>query len=194
MEAIRLVTPEGTALYPVLITPRANELKKDKEGHTVNEFSTIILFDKGADLSEIEGAIKQAVLDEFGSDRSKWPKNLKTPLKDQATLLDKEGKPRPGTTAGAMFLNLKTNAALYTPKVFGPQGQQIIETDDLYSGMRIRAKVTFKAYNMPTAKGVAVYLSDVLKVSDAERLVQPRNAIDDFAQYLKPADSFNDFM
>lgn len=194
MDAIRLVTPEGTALYPVLITPKANDLKKDKDGDTVNEFSTIILFDKGADLSEIEGAIKQAILDQFGSDRAKWPKNLKTPLKDQAALLDKQGAPRPGTTAGAMYLQLKTNAAIHTPKVFGPQGQQIIETDELYSGMRIRAKVTFKAYNMPTSKGVTVYLSDVLKVADGERLVQPRNAIDDFVQYLKPSDSFNDFM
>ena len=133
-------------------------------------YSVMALFEPGADLSAVKKVMLEAMKEKFGTKAeavAKHPK-FKSPLKDQSDLVNAEGDQRPGTKAGAIFINLSSEDK---PLLIG---QDRVPTDDhrvIYSGCYAVGKVEVYAWEHETGgKGVSFNLLGLMKVGDGDRL------------------------
>ena len=165
-----VVTPEFKMSYPNLFTPRMNDLNGKEE------YSVVALFPKGADLSALKKAAEAAVIEKWGTDKTKWPKPLKTPFRDQAER-EKDGALPPGHEAGAIFMNLKSKQK---PQVVDQNVQPILDTAEVYAGCIAKASVNAYAYDQKGNRGVAFGLGNIQKVRDGDPLGGRTRAQDDF--------------
>lgn len=169
MAVAPLNTPRFRVSYPNVFKARKNDLNgKD-------EFSVVAVFPKGADLSSLKKAAEQAIVDKLGADKSKWPKGLRSPFRDQAER-EKDGKLPDGYEAGAIFINLK---ATQRPGVVDQNVQDIIEERNFYAGCWAIANVRAYYYDQKGNKGVSFGLQNIQKVADGEPLggsVRPTDA------------------
>jgi hypothetical protein len=128
------------------------------------------LFAPGQDVSALKTAMFSALKDKFGDKAeavAKHPK-FKNPLKDQRELVDAEGNARPGTVAGAYFLNMSHELK---PLVLGPDAQEVTDPRDFYSGCYAVAKCECFAYDHEVGgKGVSFRLLGIQKVGEGEKL------------------------
>jgi len=153
---------------------RASYVKLDKpypvKGTTKEAYSYVALFEPGADLSAMKAAALQAAKDKWGDKAEaiiKHPK-FKTPFKDQSDFVDADGEQRPGTKAGAIYLNL--NHAL-KPLILGPNAKEITDIRDFYSGCYAVAKCDCYAWEHEVGgKGITFSLLGVQKVAEGEKL------------------------
>ena len=163
-------TPRFRVSYPNVFKARKNDLSgKD-------EFSVVALFPKGADLSGLKKAAEQVLVDKFGADKSKWPKGMRNPFRDQAER-EKEGKLPEGLEAGAIFINLKS---MQRPGVVDQNVQDIIEERQFYAGCWAIASVRPYFYDQKGNKGVAFGLGNIQKVAEGDPLGGRTRATDDF--------------
>lgn len=166
-----VMTPEFRASYPKVFKPEVNQLSKK------TEYSVVALFKKGEDLSALKKAAEDALVEELGADKTKWPKNLKTPFRDQADK-EKDGVMPAGHEKGAIFMTLKTQQK---PGVVDANVQPIIDEADFYAGCYARATVRARYYDQAGNKGVAFYLQNIQKVKDGEPLSGRAAAESEFA-------------
>jgi hypothetical protein len=107
--------------------------------------------------------------------KSKWgnqvPKNLITPLKDGETKASKYPE-----FAGCMYLNAKTK---YRPGTIGSDRQEILDLDDLYSGVYARISLNAYSYSALGNQGIGFGLNNILKTRDGPRFAG-RDPIADF--------------
>lgn len=158
--AENVITPKFRASYPNLFTARRNDLNgKD-------EYSVVALFPKDADLSALKAAAKQAAVDQWGADQSKWPPNLRLPFRDQAEK-EKNGVMPDGYEKGAIFMTLKSNQK---PGIVDANRQPIIDASAIYAGCYLRASVHFYAYDQKGNRGVSAGLGNIQKMGDGESL------------------------
>lgn len=167
-----LVTPVGRVSYPQVFTAKKNDLNgKD-------EYSLVLLFDKGADLSALKAAAAAAVIKKWGEDKTKWPANIRTPFRDQGERM-KDGKLPLGYEAGSIFITLKSSQR---PGLVDQNVQDIIEQADFYAGCYARCTVGVYAYDQKGNRGVSFGLGNIQKVKDGDPLGGGRTKPqDDFA-------------
>lgn len=157
-----LMTPEFRVSFPNVFKARLN----DQNGKM--EYSVVALFPKGADLSALKKAATEAIEKKWGTDQKKWPKNLRTPFRDQSERVIKgTDKLQPGHEAGAIFINLKS---AQKPGVVDQNVQDIINEQEFYSGCYARATVNAFAYDTKGNVGVAFGLQNIQKTRDGEPL------------------------
>ena len=150
-----LMTPEFRVSYPAVFRAKKNDLNgKD-------EYNVVALFKKGEDLSKLKAAAEKAICDKWGSDKAKWPKNLRSPFRDQG---EKEGA---GYEEGAVFMNLKSNQK---PGLVNAQVEDIIDESEFYSGCYARATVSCYAYDQAGNRGVSFGLQNIQKLRDGDPL------------------------
>lgn len=166
-----IVTPIFRASYPNVFKPKLNDLNGKEE------YSVMALFPKGCDLSALKKMAQDAVEKKWGADKAKHPTNLKSPFRDQKELA-KEGKMRPGTEDGAIFINLK---AKEKPQVVDQNVQPILDEAEFYAGVFAKASVNAYAYDQKGNRGVAFGLGNIQKVKDGDPLGGRTRAQDDFA-------------
>jgi hypothetical protein len=155
-----ITTPEFRVSYPNVFKAKKNIMSgKD-------EFSMVALFPKNADLSKLKAAAEAAIVQEFGADKAKWPKKLRSPFRDQAEK-EKDGQLPMGHEAGAIFLNLKS---MQRPGVVGPDVQPIMDESQVYAGCFGRAAISVYCYNQAGNVGVAFGLQHFQKTKDGEPL------------------------
>lgn len=153
---------------------RASYVKLDKpypvKGSDKEVYSVVALFEPGADIKALKNAAMEALKAKFGDKAeavAKHPK-FKTPFKDQSEFLDEEGNQRPGTVAGATFLNLSHQLK---PLILGPNAKEITDHRDFYSGCYAVAKADLYAWDHPVGgKGVTFSLLGIQKVAEGEKL------------------------
>lgn len=153
---------------------RTSYVKLDKPhpvpGSTKEVYSVVALFEPGADLKALKAAALAAMKDKWGDKAeaiAKHPK-FKTPFKDQAELVDAEGNQRPGTVAGAIFINLSHQLK---PLILGPDAKEISDPRDFYSGCYAVAKLECYAWEHEVGgKGVTFSLLGIQKVAEGEKL------------------------
>lgn len=133
----KIVTPEATILYPNLFEPRAM-----MEGQEA-KFSVMLVFDAGTDLS----ALKEAVMEEAKEKGLKG--SIRKPLRPGS---DKEGSNIEEVVKGKVFMNVTSK---FMPKVIDRRKQDILDKDEVYSGMRARAVVRPYGYDSAGNRGVA---------------------------------------
>lgn len=168
-------TPKFRVSYPKVFKAEMNKLSKKEE------YSIVALFPKGADMTKLKAAAQKAIETKWGTDQSKWPKNLKTPFRDQAEKAkDVNGKQvlPDGHEAGAIFMNLKS---AQKPGVVNSNLDPIIEATEFYSGCYAIASVRPYAYDQAGNRGVAFGLVNLQKVGDGEPLGSRSRPEDDFA-------------
>lgn len=174
-----LLTPEFRVSYPNVFKPQRNKLNgKD-------EYSLEAVFPKGADLSKLMKAAEDVLIERWGADKSKWPKGLRNPFKDQSMKTkDVDGKQvlAEPYEAGAIFLNLKSEQR---PGVVNEQVQDIVDQKEFYPGCWARASVNAYAYDQAGNRGVNFGLVNVQKVKDGDPLGKRTRPEDDFAPVTK---------
>jgi ssDNA-binding protein len=144
--------------YPNLFTAKKNDLNgKD-------EFSVVGLFGKGADLSALKKAANAAIVAKWGTDKSKYPANMKSPFRDQKDRM-KDGAYPAGHEEGGVFVTFK---ATTRPSVVDQQLQVIIEPSKIYAGAYAKASVNAFAYSQKGNNGVSFGLNAVQLVKDGD--------------------------
>jgi hypothetical protein len=161
-----VMTPKFRASFANVFRPG-----KAMEAGQEPKYGIMMLFEKGADLSGLKKAAEQAVVDKWGADKAKWPKNLKSPFRGQA---EKEGE---AYVAGAFFI---TATSKQKPGLVDGRNQPIIDESEFYSGCYARATVRAFAYDKAGNRGVAFGLQNVQKIADGEALAGRSRAEDDF--------------
>ena len=165
-----VITPPGIASFC-----HVWEMAENLNGALV--YSLMILFPKETDLSELRAAIQQAAINEFGPDKKKWPKNLRGPIRDGDEKAEETGE---DVYRGKYFINPWTKKK---PGIVGPDAKPLMDQDEFYSGCWCRASVNFAAYKKGGNTGVGVYLNNLMKIKDGERLDGRKNAEDEFSEF-----------
>lgn len=172
-EATKVITGEVRFSYLHVWEPQAINGSEEKK------YSVSLVIPKsdkqtcGYIQKAIEAA-KKAGISKFGG---KIPANLKLPLRD-----GDEERPEDEVYAGCYFIN--ANCKLQ-PGLKYKNGQDIIDSTDLYSGCYGRASISFYAFNTNGNKGIACGLNHLMKTRDGEPLGGRSRAEDDFATYFE---------
>lgn len=162
----KVLTSEFRVSFPFVIKPQ-----KAMEQGKPDKFALTMLFPKGADLTKLKAAVKAAATDMWGADNAKWPKNLRSPFRDQG---EKEFE---GYEAGATFITATSNQR---PGLVDGKMNDILEEKDFYPGCYARATVRAFAYDKNGNKGVSFGLQNVQKTRDGDPLGGRTRPEDDF--------------
>lgn len=165
-------TPVFRASYPKVFKAELNKLNGKME------FSVVALFPKTADLSALKKAAQDACIEKWGEDKTKWPKNLRSPFRDQGEKANDDGALPPGHEKGAIFMNFKSKNK---PGVVDQNVQEIIDGTDFYPGCFAKAHVNAFAYDQAGNRGVSFGLNHIQKVKDGEPLDGRTRVEDAFA-------------
>lgn len=163
----RIVTPEFRVSYPHVFKAQAMPGTKNDP-----KFSVTMLFDKKQDLAAIKKAIKAAKVAKFGADEKKWPKVIKSPVKDgdgEAGIAKKTGKRMEGY-AGSWVVAASTGETS-PPGVVDRNGEEILKASDFYAGCYARAYVYAYVWEFPKGSGVygvGFILDHVQKLRDGK--------------------------
>lgn len=150
-------TPEFRVSFPNVFRPTTPKNAQNAEP----KYSMAMLFPKGSDLTKLKEAAKAAIVERFGTDQAKWPKNLKSPFRDQGDF-DYEGY-----EAGASMIRATSKQK---PGLVDKNVQPIIEESDFYAGCYARATVRAFYYDQAGNKGVSFGLQNIQKTRDGESL------------------------
>ncbi len=168
--AENIITPQFRASYVQVFRPRKNDLN-DKM-----EYSLVAIFPKGADLSALIQATGAAAVEKWGADKTKWPKNLRNPIRKNEER-EKDGKLPDGYEPGGHFITLKSTER---PGLVDGNRQPVIDETQVYSGCYMRAQVRAYAYLQKGNAGVSFGLQNVQKMADGEPLSGRQRAEDAF--------------
>lgn len=180
-----VLTPTFRVSYPSVFRPKMNALSKKEE------YSLVALFDKGANLQELEKMCLAALQEKWGDGTvikgaphksgefyfktSKSAIPVRLPFRDQGERDGEKGMPA-GYIKGAKFITLKSKQK---PGLVDQKNQDIIEESMFYAGCYAKAAVTAAAYDQAGNKGVSIWLQALQKVRDGEPLanrVNPQTA------------------
>jgi hypothetical protein len=166
-----VLTPKFRVSYPSLFKAKLNEMSNK------HEYSVVAVFPKDADLSALKKAVTDVLIEKLGADKAKWPKNLKSPFRDQGEK-EKDGVLPNGYEAGAIFMTLKS---AQKPGVVDANVQPIIDESEFYAGCWAHATIRPYYYDQKGNKGVGFGLQNVQKLSEGEPLSGRVNAVSEFA-------------
>lgn len=161
-DEVKYTTPMGRLSFPNLFEARGNPFNEKKH------YSLDILFSKNDDLSGFKKACNTAIINAFGADKAKWPKDLKIPLLDQADMmanLEEKGKPTSHLENGGTYLKVKSE---YRPVVVDKSLADIQDETEIYGGCYGKVSMNIKAYQIGKASHVTLYLTGFQKVKDGD--------------------------
>lgn len=174
-ESKNVLTPVARLSFPYLFQPQ-----DPMEPGGKSKYSATLLFEADADLDALRADAHRAVVERWGPDKAKWPKNMRNPFRDQGE------KDFEGYTPGAVFIAARSDQA---PGIVDQAVQKIIDQSEIYPGCYVRCTVRAFAYGGPGTKftpGVAFGLQNVQKVRDGERLGNRTDPEQDFAPVERP--------
>lgn len=165
-----LLTPGGIACFVQVFTARAH-----KEGDAP-KYGLVLSFDRKTDISDLEEAVETAAVEKFGSKARQMLQNGKlwNPIRDGS---DYEEHGEPFTRPGSKFISFKSDER---PGLVDADGDSILDKTEFYSGCLARVSCRVGAFDNKS-KGVALYLVNVQKLDDGERLAGNPSAEDEFA-------------
>lgn len=175
-EDLKVISPQGTAAFPHLFTPHSFEAGKEPN------FSLILCFPEGTDLTELKKACGRAAIKKFG-DKAKvqamMAKNqLRMPWRDGADYAE-YGEP---FVPGSTFITIKSKQA---PGVVNEYAKPIMQELDFYAGCLARASFLCWGYDSMGNKGVTLLLNNVQKTGDGNKLSGRQRAEDEFEPVKK---------
>ena len=161
------VTPKGRMAFCNLMKPR-----QKSDGKT--RYEVTLLIPKATPIDMVKKAMTAALVEKFGPDSTKWPKNLKNPLKDgdDPKFADYTGY------AGNWAISCSSNSQ---PGIVDRRNQKVIDENECYSGRWCIAHVSFGYYDRDGNRGVAAYINNVQLHENDEPFVGRTKAEDVFA-------------
>lgn len=176
-----VITPAARASFPHLFKPAINKQEPTKDPR----YSLSLLFPKDADLSALKASVNAILTEKFGT-KEKFPKNLRSPFRDQGE------KEFAGYEEGNVFINAWTKSK---PGLVGPDLKDLTDETQIYAGCWVRASVKPFYYDTNGNKGVAFMLNNVQKVKDGEPLDGRVRAAEEFeaVEAAAAADDFDPF-
>lgn len=177
-------SPVGIVRYANVFKARA---RKGKNGETKGtpKFSILLVFDKKADLSDMEEAIEAAAVEKFGSKAKQMLANgrLHNPIRDASEYVDDDKDDNfPFDLPKAKMVRFSKSEEQGQPGVVDADAEPIMDKSEFYDGCM--ARVSYRAFGFDNeSKGVSLALINVQKVDDGKRLSGDPNAEEDF----KPA-------
>lgn len=167
-----VITPLARASFPQLFTPRSFQdnptLKK--------EYKVDLLFDP-SDL-EVEGkgnagptvslkkAYFNAIRDQWGNDKAKWPKFKNRTFIKGETKTNKDGDIYEGYEG--KILVIAKAIEKFKPRLYNADGT-LLQEQDMYGGCYVKAKLIARPYDFGGNQGVTFKLYQLMKVKDGER-------------------------
>lgn len=178
ISARKTITPSGRASFPHVF-----EMAEDLDGKL--KYSCSFLFDKAtADMTNLKKVIHVAAVEEFGPDKSKWPKDMRYPIRDGDEKSDIPGY------AGHWYITAKSPKM--RPGVVNRNREPVSDPQELYAGVNVIGSVIAYGYNKGGNKGVAFNLQNVLILGGGEPFSGRRTAEQDFADIEIPNDGSDD--
>lgn len=178
-----LKTPEGIVRYANVFSPRA---RKGKNGEPQGEpkYSVLLVFERDADLTELEEAIEEAAVKKFGSKGKSLlsDRRFTHPIRDAAEYVDEELSKEenwPFNLKGAKMIRFSTTDK---PGVVDEEAEPIMDKTDFYDGCRARVSCRAFGYDTNGNKGVSFALVNVQKLADGKRLSGNPSAEDEFGK------------
>ena len=176
-QAAQLVTsatsPVGRVSYAHVFKPSLNKLS----GQMVYSYQH--LFEKGADLTGMKEAIKNACINKWGADQAKWPKKLNSPFKSQKTLIDnaeKKGQSHEYLHPEAVYVTFKSpekdrKGNVKPAPVIVNKNPKIVITEEskFYSGCWAKCNFNAFAYDKGGNAGVTLYINALQFCKDGDR-------------------------
>lgn len=144
-----MITPIARVSYPHLVEPSVG-----LDGQT-RRYQLDLIFEEGADLAELQKAIKEIALQAFGNVS---PATLLLPLKNGDDKKDALYKGRKYITPKSKDIVKCYDAARRT-----------IDATEIYGGCYARAQISLGTFNLGN-RGVTCYLNAVQFVRDGEKL------------------------
>lgn len=167
-----VITPVARLSFPQLFKARSFQ---DNEGQA-KSFQCDLIFDEAQFKEEYKGKKKQtpsmkkavlnAKIDQWGSDKAKWPKMPYPIFKNGDERVNKDGEPYAGY-AGKFFVTAKCGEK-YPPRIVDKFGKPI-EEKEMYGGCYVRAQIVARPYAFGKNHGVRFLLLQVMKVDEGER-------------------------
>jgi hypothetical protein len=163
------ITPVGRISFPALFEPKPNrDNPSEKPKYEIN-----LIFDRAAQKTEafarLEELVEDVVKSEWGSKR---PKKLNSPIKDGAE------RDYNGYGEGTKYVRAWSYSR---PGVVGPDRNDIIDANAVWSGQKARASVAAVPFSRDGNSGVLLLLNNVQITSlNEERLDGRRSARDEF--------------
>lgn len=147
----KCITPEARASFPAVFKPKSFQGQEAK-------YSIVLIFDEKTDLAPLKRAVKNAIVEQFGEDKSKWPKKLRMPFR--------AGDEREGTEGygpGKVFVTATSKSA---PGLVDGRRERIISEEQFYAGCDCRAEMIAFYYDVSGNKGVSFSLQNLQKIRD----------------------------
>ena len=158
-----LITPDFRGAYVQVF--RAKAQQNEDGTMSAAKFSIRACFPPNADLSGLKAAAKQATVDKWGADDTKWPKTLRSPFR----LNEELDKPVGGLDDDWTIMTFSAPETS-RPGLVDNKNQDIIDETDAYSGAWYIAQVNAYAYEKKGNKGVTFGLLNLRKQKDDEPL------------------------
>ena len=162
----KVITPMFRASFPSIDEPQSYKGQPPK-------YKITMLFDKKTtDMKDINRAIKNAKIEKFGADPARWPKSLKSPIRDGDLKDDVAGY------AGCWFITATSKSK--PGLVDYPDRNPILEPGALYAGAYGRATLIAFYYDAEGNKGISFSLQNLQKIKDGKPFSGKKSATDDF--------------
>ena len=168
---MRIQTPEATLSYPAIWEPRAFE-----DGDTP-EYSGVLVFSAGTDLSELNAAAAGVAKERWGGKAGEVMRNARyKPFRNGG---EKYGE-------GTIYITTRSKTtqpgvvANYPETPGSTRPELITDRSQVYPGVVVKALVSPYAYDKKGNKGVGWGLDAIQIIRDGERLDGRVNAQDEF--------------
>lgn len=169
----KVVTGEVRLSFVHLLEP-----SEDLNGNL--KYSCMVLIPKKDKdtLDKLKAAQEKALADAIPTKfNGKKPANLKNTLRDADEELDLEKYPE---AKGHYFMNVGNKTR---PGIVDSSLNQVMDPDEVYSGVYARVSVNAFAYNASGSKGLSFGLNNVMVLGKGDRLSGGASAEDDFADF-----------
>jgi hypothetical protein len=170
-----VVTPEFRLAFPALFQVAKNRLQPEREGR----FEITMLFDKSVDLKALKELAMEAITTKWGTDKAKWPKNLRSPFRDGDEKSDWDGY------LGHTFIKAQTQIQ---PPVFDGACQPILDAKQVFGGCYGKAKVHAYGYDNKGNVGVSFGLDAVQITRRGEPFARSVDAEKEFGKVATSKD------
>jgi hypothetical protein len=171
----KIITPVFTAAFAAVFEPKA--MKGSIDGK--QRYSVTMIFPQGQDFGPLEAKIKQVAQQKWGDKAASILKRQsesdKRIFKDGSDMVEKKYA---GFIDGAVYIKAANTQKPGLVKNVDGKLHHITEQSEFYSGCKAIASVTVHAWDNPIGKGVTLYLDNIQKISDGERLGGGRTSPD----------------
>lgn len=161
-----IIMPVFMASFPHLFKPQGFE-EGDPE-----RFSVEMVWDGDTDLTAAKKAVNKARVKAWGKDKEKWPKKRRSPFRNGSEREDIEGY------EGKIFA--RASCTKKPPIRNAAATENILDEEEIYPGVQMRAKVVPVAYDHKGNIGIRFMLLSLQKVKDGKRLGGSNNGEGDF--------------